>query len=293
MYSQFFGNYLLSKHAVPTEQLLRAIEEQHTKHIKLGTLAIHAGLMNAAQVDEVVIRQTHEDRRFGEIAIEEGYLSSEQVDTLLSQQTPDYLLIGQHLVDNGVLTNTDLEKLIASYQAENEISNLEQADTHKESLHTLVRNLFLITGAEVPEYLFKYLTLLFNNLIRFVGEDFTPLNPTLCSEYLTTHCSSQIINGSFSMTSFFDMQEETAIVFASRYAKDNFESYDEFVQASIEDFLNLHNGLFNVNVSNEDSVELALNPPANMENTLISSSSDTILVPIIYPFGTLNFLIKL
>ena len=85
----------------------------------------------------------------------------------------------------------------------------------------------------------------------------------------------------------------TAIAFASRYVGDSFTDYDEYVQASIEDFLNLHNGLFNVNISNEDSIELHLNPPVNLENTLISSVSDAVLLPIIYPFGTLNFLIKL
>ena len=52
------------------DKLISAIENLHTKHIKLGTLAIHAGLMTAAQVDAIVIRQTHEDKRFGELAIE-------------------------------------------------------------------------------------------------------------------------------------------------------------------------------------------------------------------------------
>ena len=83
MYSQFFGNYLLSKQAVTTDQLVHAIQEQHTKHLRLGTLAMHAGLLTALQVDNVVIRQTHEDRLFGEIAIEEGLLTEEQVEELL------------------------------------------------------------------------------------------------------------------------------------------------------------------------------------------------------------------
>ena len=64
MYSQFFGNYLLSKQAVTTDQLVHAIQEQHTKHLRLGTLAMHAGLLTALQVDNVVIRQTHEGRAF-------------------------------------------------------------------------------------------------------------------------------------------------------------------------------------------------------------------------------------
>lgn len=293
MYSQFFGNYLLSKQAVTTDQLVRAIQEQHTKHIKLGTLAMHAGYMTAGEVDSIVIRQTHEDKRFGELAIEAGYLTEEQLTSLLQEQTPDYLLIGQALVDDGILTNTELENLIENYQKENEITQLEQAAEQKENLDTLVRNLFLITVSDIPDYMIQYLNLLFNNLVRFIGEDFTPLTPTLCTEYLTNHCSSQIIDGDYSMTTYFDLTEDTAIAFASRYVGDSFTDYDEYVQASIEDFLNLHNGLFNVNISNEDSIELHLNPPVNLENTLISSVSDAVLLPIIYPFGTLNFLIKL
>lgn len=293
MYSQFFGSYLLSKQAVSPEQLIRAIEKQHTKHIRLGTLAIHAGLMDAAQVDSIIIRQTHEDKPFGELAVEEGYLTTEQMESLLAQQIPDYLLIGQSLVDDGYLTNVQLEALIDSYKKESQLGQLEQTDIQKDNLHTLIRNLLMISSSELPDYLIKYLTLLFSNLIRFIGEDFTPLAPTDCSEYTAHHCSSQVIVGEFKLSSFFDMDTEAAIAFASRYAGDSFTEYDDYVQAAVEDFLNLHNGLFNVNMSNESSIELLLNPPVSMENTCISNVSDMFLFPIIYPFGTLNFLIQL
>lgn len=293
MYSQFFGNYLLSKQAVTTEQLIRAIQEQHSNHLRLGTLAMHAGYMTASQVDQIIIRQTHEDRRFGELAIEEGYLTSEQVDGLLRSQTPEYLLIGQILVDDGAISNSELQELITGYQSENEMNHLEHTIEQQQNLNTLIRNLFLISVDEVPEYLIKYLHLLFNNLIRFVGEDFTPLNPMLVSEYKASHCCIQTISGDFPLSTYFDMTEDTAIIFASRYASESFVEYDEYVQASIEDFLNLHNGLFNVNISNEESIELQLNPPDSIENTLIGGLSETILLPVIYPFGTLNFLLRI
>lgn len=293
MYAQFFGNYLLSKHAVSTEQLVRAIEEQHTKHIKIGTLAVYAGLMDTSQIDKILIRQTHENKRFGELAIDEGYLTKEQVDELLSQQVPIYLLMGQCLVENGALTEAELDELIASYQKENELYQLEADSMQQENLQTLIHDLFLISFEDIPDYLLQYLTLLFNNLIRFVGEDFTPLNPTTCQEYVSNHGSSQIINGDFSLTSYLDLDEEASIAFASRYAKEDFEEFDEYVQASIEDFLNLQNGLFNVNISNERNIELLLNPPVALENTYITSSSEIILLPIIYPFGTVTFFFKL
>ena len=293
MYAQFFGNYLLSKQAITTEQLLLAIEEQHIRHLKLGTLAMHAGLMTPSQVDFILIRQTHENKRFGELAVEEGFLTAEQVEELIQKQIPIYLLIGQGLVENGALSKEELDDLILSYQEENHLSQLENATAQQENLQALIQNLFLITFADIPTYLLKYLTLLFNNLIRFIGEDFMPLNPVMRQEYLSNRCSGQIINGEFSLTSYIDLEEDAAIAFASRYAGEDFSKYDEYVQASIDDFLNLHNGLVNVNVSSEDAMELQLDPPVSIENSLISSSSNIIHLPIIYPFGMLNFLIKL
>ena len=292
MYSQFFGNYLLSKQAVTKEQLILAIEEQHIRHLKVGTLAIHAGLMTTEQVDHVLMRQAHENKRFGELAVEEGFLTKEQVMDLLHKQIPIYLLIGERLVENGALTDAQLEELILSYQKENELSKLIDSSTQMENLEDLIRNLFLVTVSDIPDYLLQYLSVLFHNLVRLVGEDFLPLNPILCKEYLTNHCSAQIVNGEYSLTSYLDFEEDTAIAFASRYANEEFSEYDEYVRAAMEDFMNIHNGLFCVNASNEKSIELSLNAPTVFDNTLISFTSNMLHLPIVYPFGTLNILIK-
>lgn len=71
------------------------------------------------------------------------------------------------------------------------------------------------------------------------------------SEYMTNYCVTQKDEGLLSFNSGIDMSKSVAIAFASRYAKEEFHEFDEYVKASIEDFLNLHNGLFNVNMSNE------------------------------------------
>ena len=62
MYTQFFGNFLLSKGYITNEQLFDALKEKSQKHAKLGTLAIHSGLMTAAEVDSVIVEQTHQTR---------------------------------------------------------------------------------------------------------------------------------------------------------------------------------------------------------------------------------------
>ena len=69
----------------------------------------------------------------------------------------------------------------------------------------------------------------------------------------------------------------------------------EYVQASLEDFLNLHNGLFTVNMSNNYSIELQLSPPQIHDEDLIDLRPDatSYLFPVLYPFGTIYFLLSI
>ena len=66
MFAQFFGSYLLNNKAVTPEQLSEAISKLKQARMKLGTLAMHQGLMTAAEVDEVCYLQSREDKRFGD-----------------------------------------------------------------------------------------------------------------------------------------------------------------------------------------------------------------------------------
>lgn len=293
MYAQFFGNYLLSRNAVTKDQLIRAMQQKSCEHIKLGTLAIHAGYMTAKEVDQIVIMQTHQDKRFGELAISEGYLTELQVAELLKEQSPDFLLLGQVLVDEGIIDNQQLQSLIVDYQSENELYDFDYSAETKETISRLVENFFVVTERTLTSFELSFLHLLFNNLIRFIGDDFTPVGPSVCTEYPTNYCVSQQISGEFSMKVYIDMTETASIQFASRYVGETFTEFDEYVQASLDDFLNLHNGLFNVNISNDRSIELKLEPPVQETNELLTFHTETYLLPIVYPFGTIHFIFEI
>ena len=183
MYTQFFGNYLLEKDIITTEQLLDALQEQSKVHLKLGTLAIHEGYMTAGEVDNIIIMQTHQDKKFGELAIEEGYLTEEQVNALLEAQKPDYLLLGQALIEKGILTNTQFENILIEYQSDNEIYNLDLTDFQKKKFDEMIHGLGDYIDELQSKRLVEYLQLLITNLIRFIGNDFTILSPLPCKEY--------------------------------------------------------------------------------------------------------------
>lgn len=293
MYTQFFGNYLLSKGYVTKEQLFAAMQKQSDEHMRLGTLAIHAGYMTASEVDHTVIQQTHYDKKFGELAIELGYLTNDQVIELLKEQSPDFLLLGQILVDDGVLSNTDLETIIADYRSQNELIDLDMTQDNHNHIARLLDNFFIMSETPLTRYGRMYLELLFNNFIRFIGEDFTPLASEEVSAFPVECCISQKVIGNYEVSAYLNMDVETAIAFASRYVGEQFMEYDEYVRASMEDFLNLHNGLFIVNVSNTSSLELTICAPEVIEGPVLDFTNRTYLFPVLYSFGIVQFVLEI
>lgn len=286
-----FGNFLLNNKVVNPDQLLELMAEQNKSHIKVGTLAIHAGYMTADEVDSIIIMQTHEDKMFGELAVEMGYLTPGQLETLVGKQIPDYLMLGQLLVEKGYCTNSEFENLLLKYQSENEIVSMEQRNNQRNNIFRIIMNYCGSAKEPIGDAAMNFLNLFFNNLIRFIGDDFTVLNLQKLSKVDGRHTVSQEITGVAHYLLMLDMEEDAAGKFANRYAHENFESYgdeaDEFISASLEDFLNLHNGLFLVNLAAK-SAGLTLQPPLTKHNQITTLADDTYMLPIMFPFGTVH-----
>ena len=291
MYTQFLGNYLLQRGIVNQEQLFKAMSRLSQTHIKLGTIAIKEGLMTAKEVDECLYVQSREDKRFGEIAVERGYLTNDQVNELLSLQTPDYILLGQNLVEDNVFSYEDLERILFEYQNDTELYDLSLDVENQETIAAIIKKFFLLAEMPVNETNAMYLELMFNSLIRFVGEDFSPLTPMVLDEYPITFGVSQSISSGTDYVTHIDCDRDTAIAFASRYANEEFTEFDEYVIAALEDFLNLHNGLFIVNVSNNTSETIALAPPEITMEGVLSGPNKCVDFPVAYPFGTIHLII--
>ena len=291
MYTQFLGNYLLQKGIINQEQLLKAMSRLSQTRLKLGTIALHEGLMTAGEIDECLYIQTREDKRFGEIAIERGYLTPDQVEELINMQTPDYILLGQTLVEDGAFSYEDLERIIFEYKNEAEIYDLSLDVENQDTVDAIIKKFFWLTESPHSEENVMYLELIFNSLIRFIGEDFTPLTPIEIDEYPITFGVTQTISAKYDYQTHIDMDRETAIAFASRYAKEEFTEFNEYVIAALEDFLNLHNGLFVVNVSNQFSESVTLQPPSVTEDGVLVAKNKLIDMPIIYTFGTIHLMV--
>ena len=293
MFNQFFGNYLFSNGYVTKEQLLSALVRQTKAMIHVSTIALYSGYMSAQEIQYVIDLQEEEGKKFSELAIKYGYLTQHQVIELLESKTPDFLILGQLLISDGVFTYEEFENILTDYRSQSEFLDFELDEENRNDFHRLIEDFSIVSEASIPEFGKSYLELLFNNLVHYIGDDFSTLPPSFCTEFATDCCISQIINGPYEVNTYLNMDEATALAFAERYSGDVYHEVDEYVIASIEDLLNLHNGLFIVNASNESLNELSIGVITQHSNTIINFNNATYLFPICYPFGIIYFIMEI
>ena len=293
MYTQFFGNYLISRELITHKQLISALSRQNYEVVHLSTLALYSGYMSPFEVEEITELQHVEGRKFSELSIEKGYLTKEQVLELLRMENPNFLIIGQILLKDGIFTHESLNDVFVDYRSSSEFFELELDEENNDFIQKLIDSFLILAESEISTFGKTYLTLLFNNLIRNVGDDFTALPPTVVQEFSCNNCVRQPINGNYNLNSYICMGNETALAFAERYSGESFNEVDEYVQACLEDFLNVHNGIFIVNASNNEANELTLGFPEVPKDIVMTFEQPAYYFPVMYPFGTLHFLLEL
>lgn len=293
MYNQFFGNYLFSNGYVTKDQLLPALARQSKALMHVSTLALYSGYMSAQEIQHVIELQDEEGKKFSELAIKYGYLTQPQVMELLNTKIPDFMILGQLLIHDGVFTYEELENILTDYRSQTEFLDMELNEENRNDFHRLVEDFSIISEAAIPDFGKSYLELMFNNFVRYIGDDFSTLPPSLCTEFATECCVSQTIEGTYVVNTYLNMDEATALAFAERYSGEAYNEVDEYVTASIEDILNLHNGLFIVNASNDSLNELSIGVIEHHPNTIINFQNTTYLFPICYPFGIVYFIMEI
>jgi hypothetical protein len=290
MLTQLFGNYLLKQHLVSPSHLIEALRESSSTRVKLGVLAINAGLLSPAQVDEVHELQRTQDKRIGDIMVEKGYLTPEQIAVLLKSQKSGHLVLGQALIDNGHMTTAQFGDAIRQFKLENNITDDDFYDVKDEITEKMLGRFYKLNGGMADqEHLVEYVSLLFKNLIRFVGDDFVPNK----IEKLDTMASGaeQRIKQGLSAVTIIDADENTMVEFASRFSNEALSLNDEYTKACISEFLNLHNGLYAVKLSNTEGLELELEPQKYYEQMDLSTFNNLYVFPVNFTFGNVNFIV--
>jgi CheY-specific phosphatase CheX len=290
MFSQYFGHYLLNKGIVTPEQLTEALEYQRSVHLKLGVIAINAGYMVPSQVEQIHSMQKRVDKRFGELAIEQGYITEAQLNELLSTQKQGHLMLGQALIDKNFLTMEQLQSALNNYKKENGMSTRQFNVVRKDDAQE-IEQIFQNYGETILTKTYSdYVTLFIKNIIRFVDESPTVEINQLKTDMTFQWYASQEILGKIAIHTGIACDTAEFVAFAAKFAQEDIVEPDELAQASVGEFLNLHNGIFLVNMSN-NGVELEMDPQMVAESYTFKNQGKAYIVSCHMTWGKIDLIL--
>ena len=291
MFSQYFGNYLLTKGIITLEQLKDVMYIQKSVHIKIGILAVNSGLLTADEVEEIHSLQAKMDKRFGEIAIEKGYINVQQLESILSEQQNAYLMLGQALMDRGYMTLSEVETALNNYKRDYSLSDIQLKAIQNGDIDRIIETFISFEGIKDANIYKEYISLFTRNIIRFIDEDIRIESLALGDRYRATYMMLQNVTGEINLLTGIDAKQEAFLVFASKYAGEIIPEIDELAIDSFGEFLNLQNGIFTVNKSNEGT-ELELTPQCLLKFSDTPELSEALGVTFFLPFGEINLIIS-
>ena len=246
--------------------------------------------MTPSQVEEVHKRRERVDKRFGELAIEKGYINEQQLEEMLATQKQGHLRLGQALIDRGHLTIDQLQDALDSYKKEYGMSTRQFNVVRKDDSEE-IEQIFQSYGEALLGKMYSdYVTLLMKNLIRFVDDYPTVEINQLKSDVTARWFTSQEIFGKININTAITCDTDVFVTFAARFAQEEITEPDELAQASVGEFLNLHNGIFLVNMSN-NGVELEMHPQQVEENYTFTNPGKAYIITCSMTWGKFDVLL--
>jgi len=279
MFSAFFGHYLLNKGIVNSQQLNQVFSRQKKTRLKLGVLAVNSGYMTAKQVESVHQLQETLDRRFGEIAIIKGFLSNEQLGDLLGQQKAEHLILAQALIDQGLMTMEQYQEEIGLYKETYELNDDQFEAIKNGDIHVVMTAFLAFEKNEMSQYYIDFVTLFVKNIIRFIDSNVYVDRVEKVDRMVYPHVFKQVIKGDPSIFTAYSGDDAALLDLASQHAGQVFTEFGEYPLDSACEFLNLNNGLFVVNkTDNGEDMELTIQE--YMANTSITLKKTVYRIPI-------------
>ena len=256
MSTRFFGQFLLEKGRINSQQLLTALEFQKTVLMPIGIMALERGWLGATQVREILELQKSKPLRFGELAMASGYLTQVQVDELLQvQESSHRVRLGEALVIKGFMTMEALDRELKEYNKESEkfaceVSSAFGVLAHKDIIKTFTDlMLVMFTQFGKQDIIIERCESGKENvrLFRWV-------------------IAQKIAGANIAFNCLLSVPPKLLLQMASTMLDDKIDSADELALDASKEFVNIANGNACAKLS-EDGIELTMLPPEVYETT--------------------------
>ncbi len=287
MFSQFFGNYLLSKEKITKDQFTSCMEYMRANRVKLGLIAESEGLLTRQQADELNRLQMQSDKRFGDLAIEKGYLTDADISHLLQLQGNPYLIFVQALEENNLMNRDYIAACVEEFQHEAGITH-----TALEAIKCgdFDRLLPAFVDTDKPEYM-DLMALTLRNVVRFVSSYIRIENATKVSEYSAKYIAWQKTAGAYDGFLGFASDDASILTIADGYAGEYFETPDEDALDSVCEFTNCINGLYATELSYKE-ISIDMLPPEFLFDGSISDSEGFYVLPLYITGKKVDMIVK-
>lgn len=255
MSAKFFGQYLLEKGRITSQQLVDALEYQKSVSPPIGALALDRGLLTVDQVKLILGRQSKNEKRFGELAMSLGLLTQAQIDELLQAQSSHKLLLGEAMIIKGYIAVETLERELKEYKKE------------EDKLSTQINATFnTIANKQIVKTFTDLMVMMFNN---FGQQDIKVEQCESGKDKVRLFrwvISQKIAGENLGFNCLLSVPPKLMLRMASTMLDQNVTTTDELALDATKEFVNIANGNACAKLS-EDGVELTMLPPEVYETT--------------------------
>jgi len=255
MSAKFFGQYLLEKGRITSQQLVDALEYQKSITAPIGALALDHGLLTVDQIKLILGRQLKSEKRFGELAVSLGLLTQARVDELLQTQSSHKLLLGEALMVKGYISVETLERELKEYKKE------------EDKLSTQLNATFNTIGnKQIVKTFTDLMVMMFNN---FGQQDIKVEQCEMGKENIRLFrwvISQKIAGENVEFNCLLSVPPKLLLQMASTMLDENISTADELALDATKEFVNIANGNACAKLS-ENGVALTMLPPEVYETT--------------------------
>ena len=255
MSAKFFGQYLLEKGRITSQQLVDALEYQKSITAPIGALALDQGLLTVDQIKLILGRQLKSEKRFGELAVSLGLLTQARVDELIQTQSSHKLLLGEALMVKGYISVETLERELKEYKKE------------EDKLSTQLNATFNTIGnKQIVRTFTDLMVMMFNN---FGQQDIKVEQCEMGKENIRLFrwvISQKIAGENVEFNCLLSVPPKLLLQMASTMLDENISTADELALDATKEFVNIANGNACAKLS-ENGVALTMLPPEVYETT--------------------------
>lgn len=269
MLNRLFGNYLVEKGKLTSEQLniLLPVEKEFKAGVEIIAIILKA--MTPTAVRELTNSIDKEIEHFGETAVNQGLLTDYKLEELLAYQSNNFMKFVQLLVDHDYVSYESITHEIDEFQQRKELNDVQLSALIHDDLDQCISIFVPLKSPQLKE-LTKTLV---QTMRRLIDRDVYLDNAYTAHSIQLDKYACQMIIGDLRMKFYISASNDGLLAIANHFTGDTYATVTEDALDSVGEFINCVNGLFATNMS-YDNISVDMNSPEYaMEGPFISNET--------------------